>query len=304
MFDLEKHKRAWEQLPDAEKARRRKEMEIKAATSRAVVVSSFSAPFLRADIKIEPHALRFISPNPIDRSQWDNARKAEEKRLRDELLERQNFSIANVDALRVQYLVELLSRAPLDVYQAVKTVADLNGGKYSRGTRLIALMFAAGVEGRRLADTGQPFAPTPVRLKHARREIARMIGDYDRAVEYSISDQCSTTERANRATALVLLIMERAYGEAIRDPARSLPALTESPSASTGKPRRKRTDGATAGKRKQGNETRDAVKKHLKRYSSAGSPIDVAAKEKIAASVRVTPRRVGQIIAELSKSPA
>jgi len=128
----------------------------------------------------------------------DEIRQAERASQLRSQFENEHFYIKRADKLLVRFLAGELRRGPLDLDSEIRKIAHPKLGKYGRAHRLLALISASCQEGRRLASTGAPLPGTPVKLKHVRLEVARMFDNYDKAVEFALSSQCSEIERIER----------------------------------------------------------------------------------------------------------
>ena len=302
-FNLERAKRNWERLSHNEKEQRLKEIAATSAASQTCDLPASPRDAFSVTQNELSCAAVVRTAGRIEVPDWTAVERAASAAMqvqRVAQLESQHFNIKHANALRVRFFLAKLGSGPLEVHQAAKAIAAVSAGKYERGERLLALMRAATLEGIRLAEMGTQPPPTPAELKHVRLELTRMGSDYDKAVEYVVSNQCSEMECANRAAALALLLIDRAHGEAMRSHSRALPAGTVTPLGKV----RKRTSSATRERQKAGDATRATVKAHIERYVRAGMEIDSDAKAEIARAAEISVRRVGQIIQELGVSTA
>lgn len=222
------------------------------------------------------------------------------------LLEREHFVASRADAARVTVLYRSMVGSPIELGKRASEIARIGPGKYDRAHWLMALLRRAAVEADGIARAGTNLESPPEDIASQLKEIKRLSGDIDAAVEYAITGDCSVLQRERRVFGLVYSHMRRQYEITRKRLAEALPPQLPSPlSVASANPyvgraeiKRRRGEAGQLTNAIKGETTRQAVVARAVERISDHGPLTSGDRAAIVRAVGKSDRHVRRILAE------
>ncbi|OXI85610.1 hypothetical protein CFB50_13220 [Burkholderia sp. AU33423] len=216
--------------------------------------------------------------------------------------EREHFQMERLDLRRARRLA-LGDSLPYPLEQNAGRVARLSAGKYERAEWMYALYLRGVAEAKLRARDGGDLSPLSKPDRAVYAQIRKLWPDMERAIEFAVSADVSSTQRERRIYAFAYCGITHAFTAALElHQRRRLTTATATLEAEVARREKRKRDGSVGRDANvaKGAATRALVKAEVARYRNRGVRIGIDERKAIAKKLDISERHVRRLVEQLA----